>query len=53
MGWFRAWFDANLGSSAIDSRFPVPGSHPISGAEVRAFKRAKQKAFLVFQKLIV
>jgi hypothetical protein len=33
--------DTNVGSSGIESRFPVPESHPISEAEACAFKRAK------------
>jgi hypothetical protein len=53
LGAKRLTANTNVGSSGIESRFPAPESHPISRAEVRAFKRAKQKAFLVFQKLIV
>jgi hypothetical protein len=42
-----------VGSSGIESRFPVLESDPVSEAEVCALRRVKLKGFLGFQKMII
>jgi hypothetical protein len=43
--------DTNVGSSGIESRFPVPESHPVSEAEACALMRVKLKRLFRFPKI--